>query len=195
LPLPRLPGGDVEIYEPYSWLLGLAAVAVAWGGVWSVLDPAFYVSPDFIAILLGFTLHELAHKYVARRYGMEAEFVAYGPGLLITFLSGLIPGIIIIAPGYVRTLVYYGAPRRGLLYSVASGPATNIALALAALVAAPMLPGVAKAYAYAIIDVNSWLAFFNLLPVPPLDGSKILRESVGLWAVMIVASVALMVLP
>ena len=191
--LPRLPGLDLEVYEPYSWLLGVAAVAVAWGGVWSLLDPGFYVSPDFIAILVGFALHELAHKYVARRYGMDSEFVAYGPGLLITFLSGLIPGIIIIAPGYVRTLVYYGAPRRGLLYSVAAGPGTNIALALTALILAPGAPAPLRFYLAALAEVNSWLAFFNLLPIPPLDGSKIIRENTALWAAMIAASLALLV--
>ncbi len=191
--LPRLPGFDLEVYEPYSWVLGIAAVAVAWGGVWSVLDPGFYVSPDFMAILLGFALHELAHKYVARRYGMDSEFVAYGPGLLITFLSGLIPGIIVIAPGYVRTLVYYGAPRRGLLYSVAAGPGTNIALALAALILAPGAPAPLGLYLAAIAEVNSWLAFFNLLPIPPLDGSKVIRENPALWAAMIAASLALLI--
>lgn len=192
MPLTRLPGADVEVNEPYSWLLGLAAVAVAWGGVWSVVDPGFYVSPDFIAIVAGFVLHELAHKHVARRYGMDSEFVAYGPGLFITFLSGLVPGIVVIAPGYVRTLVYYGAPRKGLLYSVASGPATNILLALTALILAPLLPYPLSIYAAAMVEVNSWLAFFNLLPIPPLDGSKVIRENAALWAAMMAASVALM---
>ncbi|WP_211259700.1 site-2 protease family protein, partial [Thermococcus celericrescens] len=33
--------------------------------------------------------------------------------------------------------------------------------------------------------VNLWLAFFNLLPFPPLDGSKVVRWNAGYWAVSI----------
>ncbi|GBF08484.1 conserved hypothetical protein [Aeropyrum pernix] len=184
---------NVEVEEPVSWILGLAAVAFAWGS-WEVLSPRFFVSPDFVAVFLGFVLHEAAHKLVAIRMGMKSEFIAYGPGLLITFLSGLVPFIIVLAPGYVRSIHTGWAHPKGFLYSVAAGPAVNIALALAAAIALQFAPATLVAYLRAVVDVNAWFAFFNLLPVPPLDGSKIFRATPTWWAVMIASSILLLAL-
>jgi len=178
---------DVEINEPVSWLLGFLAVAFAWGGLDNILNPLFYISPAFVAALVGFAAHELAHKLVSKRYGAAAGFVAYIPGLIITFLSGLIPGILILAPGYVRVL-YYGYAGRGALYGIAAGPGVNIVIAGAAQLLAPLAPYPLSVYLLEIADLNAWFAFFNLLPVPPLDGSKIMRMDQNLWIAMILVA-------
>ncbi len=184
---------QLEIEEPVSWVVGLAALAFAWGGL-SALTPTFYLRPSFIAILAGFVVHEMAHKMVAIRYGLRAGFVAFGPGLLITFLSGVIPGLVILAPGYVR-VVGYGHHPRAFLYSVASGPASNIILSAASILLLTLLPETPlDPYLHSMASINAYLAFFNLLPVPPLDGSKILRSDVRLWAVMMLSSIALLLL-
>jgi len=192
--------GDSEIREPLSWVLGIAATVVAVGKVWNLADPGFYLSPYFIGILLGFILHEAAHRGVARRYGLHAEFVAYTPGLLITFLTGLIPGIVILTPGYVKitapAYTYYSIrdPARALYHATAAGPLTNIVIALVSLLLAALLDGPAGAYLAGIAYINAYIAFFNLLPIPPLDGSKIIRYSLQGWAMLMVASVALLFL-
>ncbi|BAN90704.1 metalloprotease [Aeropyrum camini] len=184
---------SIEIEEPLSWVLGLAAVAFAWGS-WDILNPRFFVSPDFVAVFLGFVLHEAAHKLVAIRMGMKSEFIAYGPGLLITFLSGLVPFIIVLAPGYVRSIHTGWTHPKGFLYSVAAGPAVNIAIALGAAIILQFSPAYMAAYLRAILDLNAWFAFFNLLPVPPLDGSRIFRVTPTWWVVMLVSSILLLAL-
>jgi len=182
---------NVEIEEPISWVLGVAAISFAWGS-FSVFNPLFYVSPDFIAILLGFTLHELAHKAIALRGGFKAGFVAFGPGLAITFLSGLLPGIAILAPGYVR-VVGVGLYRESyMLYSIAAGPITNIVLAVVGVALHLSGAPVISSYGLALARINSYIAFFNLIPIPPLDGSKIIRGSPVMWILLMILSLILL---
>ncbi|MCS7106970.1 MAG: site-2 protease family protein [Acidilobaceae archaeon] len=181
--LERVLGG--EIREPQSWILAIAALSFAFGKT-SVFSLDFFTSPYFIGILLGFVVHELAHRGVARMYGLSADFVAYVPGLIITFLSGFLP-IVLIAPGYVR--VFGWGESRGVFYSVIAGPLTNIAIAAVAILLSPW-----SSYLLPIAFINSWLAFFNLLPIPPLDGSKIIRGSPSIWVAMLLASAVLLFL-
>ncbi len=175
-----------EIGEPVSFPLALVAITLAVGGE-RVLDPRFYESGYFAGILAGFILHELAHRQVARRYGMHAEFIAYPPGLLITLASALLP-IIILAPGYVRTYAFYSYNPRGFLNSVAAGPAVNIGLALLG-IAYHTTTG--SLWAWQFSWVNGLIAVFNLLPVPPLDGEKILRADTRLWVTMFIVAAAI----
>ncbi|MCE4624694.1 MAG: M50 family metallopeptidase [Desulfurococcales archaeon] len=186
-----------EIGEPTSWILAILAVALALGKWKSALDPGFYVSPLFISIIVAFLAHELAHKLVGRKYGMVTEFVVYTPGLLLTILSGLLP-VVILAPGYVKTLIYYytRSTEKGIVASVAAGPATNIIISLLSIL---LLTAYSNAYttvhhllAY-MAWVNSWIAFFNLLPIPPLDGSKLASRSRGLWISLFAISLLLLV--
>ncbi|MCE4602674.1 MAG: hypothetical protein F7C08_02270 [Desulfurococcales archaeon] len=175
-----------EIEEPASFPIALAAITLAIGGD-NVLEPRFYASGYFAGILAGFILHELAHRQVARRYGMHAEFIAYPPGLLITLASVLLP-IIILAPGYVRTYTFYGYNPRGFINSVAAGPAVNIVLALLGMT---YHATTGSPWAWQFSWVNGLIAVFNLLPVPPLDGDKILRSNTRLWAAMFIAAAAI----
>lgn len=175
-----------EIGEPASWLIAIVALSLALGGL-RAFTPSFYTGPIFIGILLGFTLHELAHRQVGRRYGARSEFVIYTPGLIITLISSILP-IKILAPGYVRISMWRLTDPRGLFMSVAAGPAVNIALALAALAASAALGG--SWYLREVAGVNAYLAVFNLIPIAPLDGEKIMRYSLPAWAAMMVLALA-----
>jgi Zn-dependent protease len=183
--------GSYEVEEPLSWALALIALIFAFKG-FDILNPAKLASPTLIGIVVGFIAHELAHRGVARMYGMSAHFVAFIPGLLVTFLSGFLP-IVIIAPGYVRVVPLYGFWHgRGLLYSVAAGPLTNIIISIVSLVALNII-----GYRYffePVAFVNAWIAFFNLLPIPPLDGSKIFASNTLIWLVLLISSIALLII-
>ncbi|MBM7623561.1 site-2 protease family protein [Sporohalobacter salinus] len=76
---------------------------------------------------------------------------------------------------------YFSNPRRGMMYVGLAGPAANIFLAVILSLffkffAIPFgLPRVVGVFLQIGIALNLGLAIFNLLPLPPLDGSKILR--------------------
>jgi len=178
-----------EVEEPLSWILALAALIFAFEGL-RALNLSHLLSPTVVGVVIGFVFHELAHRSVARMYGMSASFIAFVPGLLLTFISGFLP-IKIIAPGYVKIASLYVFPSsRGVLYSVAAGPLTNIVISVASLTLEHII-----GYSWLlnpIAFVNAWIAFFNLLPIPPLDGSKIFALDRLLWIILFVASLALM---
>jgi Zn-dependent protease len=67
---------------------------------------------------------------------------------------------------------------------------TNIAFAAAGVALMTALQSeIWRFFAY----INAWLAFFNLLPIPPLDGSKMIRTNPALW-LPVIAVAALLVL-
>ena len=175
----------MEIGEPLSLILAILALIIAVGGP-SIIDPGFYKTGTFIGILVGFLLHEMAHRQVARRYGMLAEFIAFIPGLLVTIASSILP-IIILAPGYVRTISYYGYSR-GVIESVMAGPLVNIILAGVGLAGwwitgSPWLHGFGW--------INGLIAVFNLLPIPPLDGEKIMRMNMNTWIMLFIPAIVI----
>lgn len=147
-----------------------------------------------------FILHELAHRQVARVYGLEARYRAWYLGLLVTLAVALINAavrvpVLFAAPGAVVIYGYWGRVSPVAELRVAeSGPLTNIAVGIAvwvALLTTPPTP-VLRDLLYYVMRINSWIAFFNLLPLPPLDGFKILKRSPIEWLVMFVASIAVL---
>jgi Zn-dependent protease len=143
-------------------------------------------------ILLALTFHEYAHAYVAYRYGDDT---AQKSGrLTLNPLRHLDPlGTIMIF------LVHFGwakpvpvnpyqlkNPKKDMLWISAAGPLSNIILALMsgillrvlfALNAIPDRHSIAGIIVYMLImslQINLALAIFNILPIAPLDGSKIL---------------------
>jgi len=165
------------------------SLAMAGGipGIRFLTVEAFLLS--LIAVSLGFMLHELAHRAVARKYGAHAEFRMWRTGIAIALASSLF-GWVFAAPGavyiYPKSDVW-GRPSlsrtaNGII-SVA-GPMTNVILALAFFAADRIIP--LGAVASLAVSINVWLAFFNMLPLPPLDGSKVFAWDIRLWLACIV---------
>lgn len=150
---------------------------------------------SFLIVVMGFLLHEMAHKVVAQRLSLWAEFRASLVGLIAALGLCVLTPILFAAPGAV--LIVGNATRKdGALISIA-GPATNIAIGFAVLPfvgssANPIEvgPNIGNFFQLALL-VNSLLAVFNLMPFPPLDGSKIIRWSIPTWLGMMGLAVVL----
>lgn len=147
---------------------------------------------------IGFVIHELAHRVLARRYGAEAHFVANNGWLLISIVLAF-TGFFIAAPGAVWHRGYLTRQQGGLI--ALAGPASNYVLAvlfLALLFAAgPLgLPVWAFQLAFLGFYINSWLGLFNLIPFGPFDGAKVLEWSQPVFAGAVIVGVLLVfVLP
>ena len=156
------------------------------------------LAPIFIVSL---TLHELAHALTAYRLGdrsaQEMGRLTLNPLahldplgsviLVITYFSGSFlfgwAKPVMVDPRNLRT-----SPQVGMALVGAAGPATNFLLALGAgaVWAHTELTGDALTIVYWAIVINVSLGVFNLLPIPPLDGSRIIgglmpRETYAQW--------------
>ena len=158
---------------------------------------SFLLSVPIIILIL--SVHEYAHGVVASKLG---DPTAENLGRLtlnplkhidpIGFLMFLIVGVGYAKPVPINSR-YFKKPRRDMALVGAAGPLANLALALLFMtfiklfaVFTPMIPAAtapawlptALSYLYTILYLGVFynLAFmiFNLIPVPPLDGSRIL---------------------
>ncbi|MDY3331665.1 MAG: site-2 protease family protein [Pelistega sp.] len=154
----------------------------------------FYISVYVPPLLFAITLHEAAHGYAARYFGDNTAYVLGRislnptrhidpigtlalPGLLIALSSPFVFGWAKPVPVSIGNL---RNPKRDMIYVAAAGPAANLVMAL-------LWALLLKFYAIVELDsdvlitmalmgvkLNVILMLFNLLPVPPLDGGRIL---------------------
>ena len=141
-----------------------------------------------LIIVLVFVFHELAHKYVAQKYGCFAEYRIWPLGLALSLISSF-TGVIFAAPGAVYISPY---KHKKFAFSIAhltekeygkislSGPFTNIVVGLASLALLFLYP---LELFSTISQISFFLAFFNLLPIFPLDGSKVFYWDKKIWLV------------
>jgi Zn-dependent protease len=137
-----------------------------------------------------FFMHEMAHKAVAQKYGLWAEFRLTLIGALLTLLS-IVPSFIkIISPGAVMVA---GSSNREIMGKTSvAGPVTNIIIATTLLGITPVIPAYASMLGL-IAFFNGWIAIFNLLPVGILDGHKIFTWDKKIWTLSFVISLAVTV--
>lgn len=157
----------------------------------------------FLPFALGIILHEVAHGYIAWRLGdptaKSQGRLTLNPikhvdpmGLAVFVLTALFTGFVF---GWAKPVPvdprYFKNPRQGLMLSSMAGPATNFALALCFAFAFTALYGhaatapVGSTGAYFLdplvriclagVSVNLVLGVLNLIPIPPLDGSKVVQ--------------------
>jgi Zn-dependent protease len=158
-------------------------------------DTAWQIALYAIPIIFAITLHEAAHAYVARYFGdhtaSDLGRVTLNPLKHIDpFGTIIIPGLLLLTHagvlfGYAKPVpVNFGGlknPRRDMIWVAAAGPVMNIALALISALGLAVLDGMGvtpgywgRALCLASIRINLLLAVFNLLPLPPLDGGRVM---------------------
>lgn len=162
---------------------------------WSVDVLMLFIPISFIAVGVGFMLHELGHKIVAQKFGFYSEFRKWNYGLILGLITSL-AGFMIFAPG----AVYFSSYGRMVTLEengkiALAGPLVNIVLALlflsATLFIRPFLSTSNAGIMYIVLltlvlafNVNSFLAVFNLLPIPPLDGSKVIQWNIPIYIIV-----------
>jgi Zn-dependent protease len=158
----------------------------------------YVISIWAIPVLFAITLHEVAHGFAARYFGdRTAELLGR---LNLNPLRHIDPIGTVLIPGSLLALGFppfgwakpvptatHGLrnPRRTSILVALAGPAANLAMALLWCAVLAVLLQIRRGQtldnwvvlmAQAGIKVNAVLALFNLLPIPPLDGSRVLAN-------------------
>ena len=150
---------------------------------------------SFGVLLLSLTIHEAAHAWTADRLGDPTARalgrVSLNPLVHIDWIGTVLLPLIAMfshlpligwakpVPVVTRNLRH---PRRDFMLVAAAGPVSNL---LQAVVAAGLLrlfwngtsesaPGIVVTLLFFAVEINLLLAFFNLIPVPPLDGGNVM---------------------
>ena len=146
-----------------------------------------------VVLILAIILHEVAHGYAALLLGdptaEQQGRLTLNPVPHIDFWGTIvIPGVLILTGanilfGWAKPVPYNPYNLRGRYGEVivaAAGPAVNIAIALVFGLlfrfGGDVLPVPLLLLCGVVVPVNLFLAFFNLIPIPPLDGSKIVMN-------------------
>jgi len=138
-----------------------------------------------VVVGFGFIFHELAHKFVAIRYGYWAEYQMWIQGLVLCLITAYF-GFLFAAPGAVYIHGEYLSKKENGIISIA-GSATNLIFAIIFLLIIK-ITGQLYYWAYLGMFINGFLAFFNQLPIGGLDGSKVIRWNPIIWILIIIVS-------
>lgn len=146
---------------------------------------------SLIAVGLGFILHEVAHKFTAQHYGCWSEFRYDERGLMMGLFISAIIGFVWAAPGATWISGHVTKRENGII-SLA-GPAINMIISICLIPVVIVLPITIFTY-YLILSgwIIAFLAVFNLIPIPPLDGSKIWKWNPGIYILSMVVAIGIL---
>ncbi len=158
-----------------------------------------------VMVFFSVVCHEIAHGYTAYRLGDPTASrmgrLSFNPIVHVDLFGTIIlPAILVLtnspflfawAKPVPVNPAYFRDPKKGMMLVAIAGPATNllIAIALAVLLflTGGFLPAfLTKTFAYVSV-INVMLMVFNLVPIPPLDGSRIVARFLkgkALWHYM-----------
>ena len=138
-------------------------------------------------ILCCFPIHECAHAWVADRLGdhtgRRQGRITLNPMRHLDLLGTLT--IFLFGVGYAKpvpvSLQNFKNPKRDFALTALAGPVSNLLMAILLLIIGRLVSGGTSSVAYISNQclayaayINKSLAIFNLIPIPPLDGSRVL---------------------
>lgn len=196
----------IEFREALEILVSVIAISFAFTLLFAGLDSLFAVPKEFLVFMAlsmvtvgsGFVLHEMGHKLTAIYYGGYARFQMWVQGLVFMIITALW-GILFAAPGAVYIYAPHVTKKENGMISL-SGPIVNFFIMIVFFAMSLLFPMKLGGYfsfdlnvlnqALRLAEFEAWrfgafinfiLCMFNMLPVFPLDGSKIFGWSKLVW--------------
>ena len=147
-----------------------------------------YLFSSLVVVFLILPIHEMAHGFVAYKLGdptaKNLGRLTINPFAHIDYIGAAL--ILVFGFGYAKPVpvnpFYFKRPKRDMALTALAGPVSNILVALVALILyrvffkftyGTALGSVILSFLSFFITTNIHLAVFNLIPIPPLDGSRI----------------------
>lgn len=138
----------------------------------------------FVGFYISLSVHEASHALVANKLGDPTSKamgrLTLNPLAHIDLFGTVIIPLFLMFTGFpafgwakpvMVNIANFKNPRRDNYLTALSGPASNLIFAFILSLIARLLPSIG--FLTTLIEINVVLAVFNLLPIPPLDGSKI----------------------
>ncbi len=161
-----------------------------------------------LPVLFAITVHEAAHGYVARHFGDDTAWrlgrVTLNPFKHIDLMGTIVMPLLLylsigIPFGYAKPVpVRFGSlrkPKQQMAWVALAGPGANLAMALVWVLLRMVLPrlGVEEPFFLGMCEaglrVNMAMFAFNLFPLPPLDGGRVLVSALPMRAAIAVSRV------
>ncbi len=164
--------------------------------------PGLEIVTRIPGLLIGISVHEFAHAWMADRLGDDTAArqgrLTLEPWAHLDVMGSLM--LLLFGFGWARPVpvnpYMLRSPRKDMAKVAAAGPVANLITAAIFQIATVLLytkvrfVGTSWRYLPLVIQDTAWLnaslAFFNMVPIPPLDGSKILQtflpaRAYGIW--------------
>ena len=187
-------------------LIAMTAIVFAVYNLFWGLYPGLF-HPEVLSrlVVLSFTIgiafiaHEMGHKWAAEQFGTASRFVMWSQGIIFMMLTSFF-GFLFAAPGAVYIFARNMPKEQEGIISVA-GPSVNILLySIFALILIGsgifgyVLTDILKTICALGLQINAFLALFNLLPFFILDGAKVFRWNKSIWAVAFFGAILMLFL-
>ncbi len=185
--------GKSEILHILIAWLGIS-FAFAWKGFANIQSMFLILPIILIATATGFIFHELAHKFTAIYYGAKAQFRMWPLGLGLAIAMALFLGFVFAAPGAVYIWGKNITRKENGIISLA-GPFANFVVAIISIIVLTFINNAFWVNLFSLVAyVNAFLGIFNLIPIFPLDGSKVFMWNKLIWLFSVLAFVSIFII-